>query len=98
VLRPVNAPIAKLTNTVARYPCAIFQPELPARWAILRVVGKRVELSLEDDWGGRAPRTQVVVIGVAAGVRGAMLGGQFRQFVAQEQPVQPTPARSGDLE
>ena len=33
------------------------------RVAVLQVVGKRVDLSLETKWGKRLPRTQIVAIG-----------------------------------
>jgi G3E family GTPase len=87
----------KLPATIYRAKGVIHSSDAPERRAILQVVGKRVELSVEDEWGGRAPRTQIVVIGAAGGIDQAMLGDQFQQLVAHDQPVQPTPASSGDL-
>jgi hypothetical protein len=40
---------------------------------LLQVVGRRVDISIQEKWGQRAPRTQIVTIG-AAGSIDASLG------------------------
>jgi hypothetical protein len=57
-----------------------------------RQVGKRVELSLQYQWGGRALRTQIVVIGAAGGIDAELLRGQFQKAVAPNQTLQQTGA------
>ena len=71
----------KLPATIYRAKGVIYSSDAPARRAVLQVVGKRVELSLQDEWGGRAPRTQIVVIGAAGGIDGAILRDQFQKAV-----------------
>ncbi|MGH7799519.1 MAG: CobW family GTP-binding protein [Thermodesulfobacteriota bacterium] len=55
----------------------IYTADAPQRRAVLQVVGKRVDISLQDEWGDRAPRTQIVVIGVAGSIDGRTLREKF---------------------
>lgn len=73
----------KLPATIYRAKGVIYSSDAPTRRAVLQVVGKRVDLSLDDDWGGRARRTQIVVIGAAGGIDGAILRDQFQKVVAR---------------
>lgn len=72
----------KLPATIYRAKGVIYSSDAPKRRAVLQVVGKRVDLSLQDDWGGRAPRTQIVVIGAAGGIDEAILRDQFQKVIA----------------
>lgn len=36
--------------------------------AILQVVGRRLDVSLHDEWGDLTPRTQIVAIGAPHGI------------------------------
>ena len=67
----------KLPGTVYRAKGVIYNTDAPQRRAVLQVVGRRVDISLQDEWGHRAPRTQIVVIGAASGLDPTMLGYQF---------------------
>jgi G3E family GTPase len=78
----------KLPATVYRAKGVIHSSDAPTRRAVLQVVGKRVDLSLQDEWGGRAPRTQIVVIGAAGGIDGAFLRDQFQKVVAPSESLQ----------
>ncbi len=78
----------KLPATIYRAKGVIYSSDAPTRRAVLQVVGKRVDLSLQDEWGGRAPRTQIVVIGAAGGIDGANLRDQFQKAGAPNRAVQ----------
>ena len=52
----------RLPATVFRAKDIIYSSDVPTRRAVLQVVGKRVEISVHDEWGSRTPRTQIVVI------------------------------------
>jgi len=40
---------------------------------VLQVVGRRVDVSLQESWGAREPRTQIVAIGAAGSIdRGSL--------------------------
>ena len=55
----------------------IYTADTPKRRAVLQVVGKRVDISLQDEWGGRAPRTQIVAIGALGGIEPQALQKTF---------------------
>lgn len=53
----------KLPGSIYRCKGVVYAAEAPDRRAILQVVGRRSDVALEDEWGDRAPRTQIVAIG-----------------------------------
>jgi G3E family GTPase len=63
----------------------IYTSDAPKRRAVLQVVGKRVDISLHDDWGERTPRTQIVVIGAAGGIDAVALSAQIEMAQASNQ-------------
>ncbi len=69
----------QLPATVYRAKGVIYSLDAPERWPVLQVVGKRVELSLQDEWGDRVPRTQIVFIGAAGSIDGAILREEFQK-------------------
>jgi G3E family GTPase len=74
-----------LPATVYRAKGIIYSSDEPTRRTVLQVVGKRVEISLRDEWGRRAPRTQIVVIGAAGGIDEELLRAQFQKALAPNQ-------------
>jgi G3E family GTPase len=56
---------------------AIHSTDAPERRSVLQVVGKRVDLALESEWGDRIPRTQIVAIGAEGAVDGEALRDRF---------------------
>jgi G3E family GTPase len=58
----------RLPGTIYRAKGVLYTSDAPDRRAVLQVVGRRVDISLADEWGQRAPRTQIVAIGAAGGV------------------------------
>jgi hypothetical protein len=51
----------------------IHSAEHPDRRAILQVVGKRVDITVEHEWNGREPRSRIIVIGAVDGIDEAAL-------------------------
>ncbi len=76
-LEALRETMRKLPGTVYRAKGVVYSTDAPQRRAVLQVVGRRVDISLQDEWGGRTPRTQIVVIGAANGIDPVMLGRQF---------------------
>src|SRR5271169_1622014 len=76
-LEALRETMRKLPGTVYRAKGVVYSADTPQRRAVLQVVGRRVDISLQDEWGGRTPRTQIVVIGAANGIDPVMLGHQF---------------------
>ena len=54
-----------LPGTVYRAKGVIYTADDPARPSVLQVVGRRVSVSQQAEWGPRTPRSQIVVIGAA---------------------------------
>ncbi len=59
---------SKLPTGIYRAKGVIYAAEEPGRRAVLQVVGRRVDISLEGAWNGRPPRTQIVAIGAPGAI------------------------------
>jgi G3E family GTPase len=85
LLESLRETTRNLPATVYRAKGVIYSADAPTRRAVLQVVGKRVEISLHDEWDERAPRTQIVVIGAAGGIDEKFLHDQFQKALAPNQ-------------
>ncbi len=72
----------QLPASVYRCKGVVQTAEEPDRRVILQVVGKRVDLEVEHEWNGRAPRTQIVVIGADDGMDEPALRDVFDDCLA----------------
>ena len=81
VLEALRETMRKLPGSVYRAKGVVYTTDAPQRRAVLQAVGRRVDISLQDEWGGRTPRTQIVVIGAANGIDPVMLSHQFNMTV-----------------
>jgi G3E family GTPase len=72
----------KLPSTIYRCKGVVHSSDAPERRAVLQVVGKRVEISLHDEWGERIPRTQIVTIGAVGSIDEEVLRSRFEQCFA----------------
>ncbi|MGH2974546.1 MAG: CobW family GTP-binding protein [Solirubrobacterales bacterium] len=73
-----------LRETASRLPASIYRAkgvihvaEAPERRAVLQVVGKRVDVSLADEWGANPPHTRIVAIGSSEETDGEALTAAF---------------------
>ena len=76
-LEALQETLRKLPGTVYRAKGVIYTTDVPQRRAVLQVVGRRVDISVQGEWGGRAPRTQIVAIGAAGGIDAGLLEKTF---------------------
>jgi G3E family GTPase len=53
----------KLPENIYRAKGIVYSSDAPSRRAVLQVVGKRVDITLSDEWGERLPCTQLIAIG-----------------------------------
>jgi G3E family GTPase len=58
----------RLPGSVYRAKGVVYTTDAPHRRAVLQVVGRRVDISLQEEWGHRAPRTQIVAIGATGSI------------------------------
>lgn len=76
-LQTLRTAAAKLPGTIYRAKGVVHSAEAPHQRAVLQVVGRRVEVSLADDWGDREPRTRLVAIGAPGGIDAEALQRTF---------------------
>ncbi len=62
-LAAVRQAAARLPSHIYRCKGIIYSDEKPAQRAILQVVGKRVDITFDGDWGEHTPATKIVAIG-----------------------------------
>ncbi len=73
---------ARLPQAIYRAKGIVYSADAPEHRAILQVVGRRVDISLEGGWGARTPRTQIVTIGAAEATDTDKLRAAFDQCLA----------------
>jgi G3E family GTPase len=72
----------KLPGTVYRAKGVIYTTDVPQRRAVLQVVGRRVDISIQQGWGQRAPRTQIIAIGAAGSIDPSLLETTFASCIS----------------
>jgi G3E family GTPase len=63
----------KLPGNIYRAKGVVYCTDVPGRRAVLQVVGRRVDISFQDEWGERAPRTRIVAIGAPGAIEASLL-------------------------
>ncbi len=86
-LEALRETLRKLPGTVYRANGVIYTADVPQRRAVLQVVGRRVDISIQDEWGQRAPRTQIVAIGAAGSIDADLLEKAFASCISPSPPV-----------
>jgi G3E family GTPase len=78
-LEALRSAASKLPANIYRAKGVVYCSDAPDRRAVLQVVGKRVDISLQDEWGERHPLTQIVAIGSPDGIDATALQDRFEQ-------------------
>jgi G3E family GTPase len=78
-LEALRAAASKLPSSIYRAKGVVYSSDVPDRRAVLQVVGKRVDISIQDEWGARPRLTQIVAIGSAEGIDATALQDRFEQ-------------------
>jgi len=81
-LETLRETLRKLPGTIYRAKGVIYTTDVPQRRAVLQVVGRRVDISLQEEWGQRVPRTQIVVIGAADSIDVNLLEKTFASCIS----------------
>ncbi|HVN68738.1 MAG TPA: GTP-binding protein [Candidatus Binatia bacterium] len=71
-----------LPGNVYRVKGVVYTTDSPDRPAVLQVVGRRVDVSLQDSWGKRERRTQIVAIGAAGSIDARLLEATFASCIS----------------
>ena len=83
-LEALHQVAARLPASIYRCKGVIHSAASPEQRTVLQVVGKRVDITPENAWGERAPRTQIVAIGAHGTLDAAALRKQFDDCVVLE--------------
>jgi len=81
-LEALREAASKLPSNIYRAKGVIYTADAPERRAVLQVVGRRVDISLEDEWRDRPPRTQIVAIGAPGAIDKDALHDKFEQCLS----------------
>ena len=76
-LEALRQTMRKLPGTVYRAKGVVYNSDAPEQRAVLQVVGRRVDISLQESWGERTPCTKIVVIGAFNTLDPLSLAHQF---------------------
>ncbi len=71
--RPISLELLReaarqLPGGVYRVKGVVYSSDAPDRRAVLQVVGRRVDISVQEEWDKGTPRTQIVVIGATGSI------------------------------
>jgi G3E family GTPase len=78
-LEALRSAASKLPASIYRAKGIVYSCDVPDRRAVLQVVGKRVDISLQEEWGERPPLTRIVAIGSADGIDASALQERFER-------------------
>ena len=81
-LEALRETLRKLPGNVYRAKGVVYSIDAPQRRVVLQVVGRRVDISIQEEWGKRAPRTQIVAIGAAGSIDAALLEKSFASCIS----------------
>jgi G3E family GTPase len=87
VLEALRDALRKLPGTVYRAKGVIYTTDAPQRRTVLQAVGRRVDISIQEEWGHHAPRTQIVAIGAAGGIDANLLEKTFASCISPSPPL-----------
>ena len=76
-LEALQEAVRKLPGNIYRCKGIVYTSDSPERPAVLQVVGRRVDVSTQPDWGQRERRTQIVAIGAAGSIDSSLLEKTF---------------------
>ena len=83
-LEAVREAASRLPVNIYRCKGVIHSSDAPERRAVLQVVGKRVDISMQEGWGQRVPRTRIVAIGAAGSIETRRLEETFAACISAE--------------
>ncbi len=83
-LDALNEMIKKtLPGNIYRCKCVVYTAENPERRAVLQVVGRRADVTLDEAWGETTPRTRIVAIGAPGSINPEALTAEFDACISK---------------
>ena len=81
-LEALREAMRKLPGTVYRAKGVVYAADAPHRRAVLQVVGRRVDIAVQEEWGEHSPHTRIVAIGAAGGIDPILLDDALASCVS----------------
>ena len=81
-LAALREALRTLPGTVYRVKGIVYSADVPQHRVLVQVVGRRVDISVHEEWAGRPPRTRVVAIGAAGSLDNQLLEEAFTSCIA----------------
>jgi G3E family GTPase len=81
-LNALRHAVGKLPTNIYRCKGVINTSDAPERRTVLQVVGRRADISMQEEWGERVPFTQIVAIGAANGIDTKLLEETFAACIS----------------
>ena len=73
----------RLPGNIYRCKGVVYTAEQPDRRAILQVVGRRSDVSLDEEWGDTQPHTKIVAIGAHGSLDPEILKAEFESCISK---------------
>lgn len=86
-LDALRAVVSRLPNDIYRCKGVVYAADAPGHRVVLQVVGKRVGLAANREWGATPPRTRIVVIGAAGSIDAEFLQATLASCIASDAPA-----------
>jgi G3E family GTPase len=83
-LEALRAAARTLPGNIYRAKGVIYTTDAPERRAVLQVVGRRVDIALQDEWDQRPQHTQIVAIGAAGSLDARLLEETFAACISAQ--------------
>ena len=74
----------RLPGNIYRCKGVVYAAEEPVRRVVLQVVGRRSDVSLDEEWGDTQPRTKIVAIGAFGSIDPDMLTAEFNACIIEK--------------
>ena len=74
----------RLPGIIYRCKGVVYAAESPERRVVLQVVGRRSDVSLDEEWGDTQPRTQIVVISAPGSIDPEILTAEFNTCITEK--------------
>ncbi len=81
-LESLRESLRKLPGSIYRAKGVIYSSDAPKHRAVLQVVGRRVDISIQEEWGQRERRTQIVAISAAGSIDAGLLEKTFASCIS----------------
>jgi G3E family GTPase len=81
-LEALREAMRRLPGSIYRAKGLVYTSDEPHRRVLLQVVGRRVDIALDHEWGERTPRTQIVAIGAAGSIDTDLLEATVASCIA----------------